>query len=367
MSYTPPGATAANFSFQGGSAYTPPGSTAADFSFAPTDVSVIVTGMAAAGSLQAWIGQSFGLASAASALGFPGAVADQRFGARITGQSASGTPQAALQQAIGLLIAGTACAGMPKLLISQAALVSKGDGALNAMQAMAHFGYLTRVQGDAAAGTPQGLAHFGYFAWPQAPGALADTQATAFALPAVEDAIPGDVTYYFCKLTGAADGLTDAVLPISNFSVRHRYDGPSYYQITIPSYAYVTAITARPNGEIVLWSETGGVSEELLRGDLGSVRTDRGPRSQSISISGNSDRAASDSKTFLLAEALYASTTFEGESRLRIPPRAGIRPGDFVRYSDLNFQVGEVVWSVAVSPGGMAITMEIVNLPVDAT
>lgn len=331
-----------------------------------TSVEGIITGVPASGTPQAIIVQQAAILRASEALGAPQAVLSQSI-ATITATGASGAPQALLQAPLPVWIEGHGALGPPGAVAWQQFALAQGQGAIGTPQALSHFGYLTRVQGDAAAGTPQGLAHFGYFAWPQAPGALADTQATAFALPAVEDAIPGDVTYYFCKLTGAADGLTDAVLPISNFSVRHRYDGPSYYQITIPSYAYVTAITARPNGEIVLWSETGGVSEELLRGDLGSVRTDRGPRSQSISISGNSDRAASDSKTFLLAEALYASTTFEGESRLRIPPRAGIRPGDFVRYSDLNFQVGEVVWSVAVSPGGMAITMEIVNLPVDAT
>ena len=183
-------------------------------------------------------------------------------------------------------------------------------------------------------------------------------------MPDVAPPLTDAITYYYAKLTGAADGLADAVLPMSSFSVRHRYDGPSYYQLTIPSYAYATAIAARPNGQIVIWSKTGDTEEEVLRGDLGSVRSDRGPKSQSISINGNSERAATLPITYVLSDALYASSTFEGDARLRIQPRSAIRPGDYLRYQDLNFEIGEVSWSVAVSAGGMAITMEVVNRPI---
>lgn len=259
------------------------------------------------------------------------------------------------------------CLSIPEIISSLGVRAwLKGNYASGLPNTVANFGYLTRLQAPASLGTGQALGHFGYLSILQAPDAVGTPQATAFALPAVATDIPQAITYYYAKLTGDADGLTDVTLPMSSFSVRHRYDGPSYYQLTIPTYAYVSQIAARPNGEIVIWSKTGDIEEELLRGDPGNVRTDRGPNSQSISISGNSERAATNPVTYLLAEALYASTTFEGESRLRIPPRAAIRPGDFIRYADLNFQVGEVAWSVAVSLGGMAITMEVSSLPVDA-
>lgn len=102
-----------------------------------------------------------------------------------------------------------------------------------------------------------------------------------------------------------------------------------------------------------------------MRGALGDVSVARGPNSQSISISGNASRAATPSFTYILTEALYTSTTFAGDTRLRIEPRAAIRPGDYVRYQELNFAVGEVTWSVAVSAGGMAVTMEVASLPVE--
>ena len=330
----------AAFDFTGLTGYTP----AADFDF-NIGTELIITG--------------------ASALGVPGAVVVGGQLARLTGIPAAGSPQAVMAQQAAILQPG-ASLGTPVALASQLAAMIRGHGAMGAPETLGHFGYLFSLQPPASLGAGQALGHYGYLSILQAPDAVGTPQATGFALPAVAAEIPKAVTYYFAKLTGGPDGLTDVTLPMSSFSVRHRYDGPSYYQLTIPTYAYVSQIAARPNGEIVIWSKTGDIEEELLRGDLGNVRTDRGPKSQSISISGNSERAASDPETYLLAEALYASTTFEGESRLRIPPRAAIRPGDFIRYADLNFQAGDVTWSVAVSAGGMAITMEIASLPVDA-
>jgi len=317
----------------------------------------------ALGTPQAVITQQAALLRGSGAAGSPQVVLSQAV-ATILGLPAAGAPQALLQAPLPVWIEGPGALGPPGAVAWQQFALAQGQGALGTPQALSHFGYLSRLQAPASLGTGQALGHFGYLSILHAPDAVGTPQATAFALPAVATDIPQAITYYFAKLTGSADGLTDVALPMSSFSVRHRFDGPSYYQLTIPAYAYVSAIAARPNGEIVIWSKTGDIEEELLRGDLGNVRTDRGPKSQSISISGNSERAARDPATYLLAEALYASTTFGGESRLRIRPRAAIRPGDYIRYSDLNFAVGEVAWSVAVSAGGMAITMEVASLPV---
>lgn len=128
-------------------------------------------------------------------------------------------------------------------------------------------------------------------------------------------------------LTGAPDGRTDAVLPIRSFQVRHRRDTASYYQVVIPSLAYIDAIDDRPNGQIVIWSDTDGATEELMRGALGSVRGDRGPNNQAITISGNASRAQTPRATYRVSRVLYQYSTFDGEQRLRIEPRAAIRPG----------------------------------------
>jgi hypothetical protein len=178
-----------------------------------------------------------------------------------------------------------------------------------------------------------------------------EMSAASRAYPSTAEDIPAGVTRYFCLLTGTPD----LVLPISSFSVRHRVGTASYYNIVIPSFDYATEIAARPLGQIVIWSDTDGVEEELSRGSLGDVRTDRGPKSQSITISGNASQAATTPATYILSEALYAYSTFDGEQRLRIKPRAAIRPGDTVRYGATFFTVGMVSWSVS----GSNATMEI--------
>lgn len=348
MSYSPPSATAAYFSFQGQAAYTPPAAAEVDFSWEPV---IIEIEMAIQG---------------VPILGSPGAVMEQAYSAILVGAEATGYPEALANQKAAMVLQAQPGAGSPAAVAAQQVVLLQPSAGLGDSLTLGHFGYLAQATASAAESLPEATARQRYRAIATAAGAIGTPRVTAFALPAVAADIPQAITYYFAKLTGSADGLTDVTLPMASFSVRHRYDGPSYYQLAIPTYAYVSAIAARPNGEIVIWSKTGDIEEELLRGDLGNVRTDRGPKSQSISISGNSERDATNPVTYLLAEALYASTTFEGESRLRIPPRAAIRPGDFIRYADLNFQAGEIAWSVAVSAGGMAITMEIASLPVDA-
>jgi hypothetical protein len=341
MNYTPPAYNAADFSFVGAAAYTPPAATAVDFDFQDT-TGAIVTGAGAAG-----IPQALALQQVAWATGIP----------------ALGTPEAiAWLHHVGWVL-GTGAAGVPAVVGIQQIAWASGAPAAGAPAVFAINGRVIRILGEGAAGTPQALGTSGYTAVVECLPDAGTPQALAWALPAAADMIPPGVVHYFCTLTGAPDGLDDLVLPISNFSVRHRPDAPSYYSVTIPTYAYVTDLAARPNGQIVIWSEQSGITEELSRGDLGQVAIYRGPNSQSMTIDGNSDQAALPHLTYVLTDVLYVNSTFTGENRLRITPRAAIRPGDFVRYHDLNFEVGSVTWSVSVSASGMAATMELANLP----
>jgi hypothetical protein len=186
-------------------------------------------------------------------------------------------------------------------------------------------------------------------------GALTVLAATIVYAPT----IPTGVTYYQCKLTGDADALPDLVLPISSFQVRHRVDTESYYSVVIPGYTAIDAITARTHGQLVLWSNTDGTIEELMRGPLGEVSTARGATSQSITISGNASRVTTAPYIYTIDSIEYAYTTFSGDYRLRIPPRAGIRPGDRLQYAGSTYNVGEVTWSVSASSGAMNAQMEV--------
>jgi hypothetical protein len=160
--------------------------------------------------------------------------------------------------------------------------------------------------------------------------------------PPLASAIANGIISYQCLLTGLADGLSDLVLPLSSVSVRHRDETKSYYSIAIPSVLYSEDIAARSNGQIVVSMTIGAVAEELFRGSLGTVQTSVGPKGQAITISGNASRAAHTLATYEIAAALYTYSTSDGEQRIRIPPRAAIRPGDTVLFDGSYFEVGLV-------------------------
>lgn len=364
MSYTPPAASGVDFAFAGELAYTAPASTAVDFQFTEPPVMGCVVGVAAGGLPVAVASQQCALVRGTPAIGVPGAVAWQQF-ALAVGIPACGLPQTIISVPVIAWAQPLPALGTPSALLAQQVAWATGASAAGLPATLARTGFLVLSQPIPALGPPQATASSGYRLQAQPWPATGIPRTFAWSLPAPAAIIPPGVTLYYCKITGAADGLADALLPISNFSVRHREATASYYNVTIPSYAYVSALSARTHGEIVIWSERAGVSEELMRGALGDVSVARGPNSQSISISGNASRAATPSYTYVIGEALYTSTTFAGDTRLRIEPRAAIRPGDYVRYQDLNFAVGEVTWSVAVSAGGMAATMEVASLPVE--
>ena len=349
MAYTPPAGNAAHLTWVDAAAYTAPAGEAANLAFAPDVPQATLLGV--------------------GILGAPALSVQANASAVLTGPGILGAPVlTANPRAVGWLT-GPGLLGAPTLTADATGTEAQlqAPGLLGTPQATAWAGWRALLSTPGLLGAPGLRANNPR---PQAqliaPGLLGAPQARLWGLPAAAVTIPPGVTYYFCKLTGAPDGLTDLVLPISSFSVRHRPDAPSYYQVTIPSYAYVADLAARPNGEIVIWSEQAGVSEELARGDLGQVAIARGPESQSISISGNADRAELPHLTYVLPEALYVASSFSGDTRLRIAPRARIRPGDYVRYQDLNMAVGEVTWAVSVSAGGMAATMELVSIPVES-
>lgn len=367
MSYTPPAANGVDFAFAGELAYTAPAATAINFEFTEPPVLARVVGVAAGGLPEAVATQQCAWVQCLPALGAPGAVAWQQFAL------ASGVPALGPPQSLALVRPVAWVQGLPAAGDGQATAYIRPLAWLTANPAaglpvtLAHSGFLALAQPLPALGLPQGTAaRWGTLIQARPIAAVGTPRAQAWALPAAAAIIPPGVMLYYCLLTGAEAGLSDLILPISNFSVRHRPDAPSYYSITIPTYALITDLTARPDGQIVIWSEKSGVSEELMRGDLGQVSVYRGPNSQSITISGNADQVELEHRTYVLTDALFVASTFSGDTRLRIDPRAAIRPGDFVRYQDLNFEVGAVSWSVSVSVGSMAATMELANLPISA-
>ena len=243
MAYTRPDSTAADATWEDASAYTRPAASAAD---ARWNTVGEIEGPGLIGAPQS---EAFSLAGQVQGGGAIGAVA-----------------AATHSLAANLEGAGLIGAAMLELLVGISGEVT-GPGMIGVASARAHT-VAAQVTSQGVIGLPAVKAHT-VAAQGQGAGMIGAPQATAFALPALAENVPEAITYYHCKLTGAPDGLADAVLPMSSFSVRHRYDGPSYYQLTIPSYAYVAAIAARPHGQIVIWSDTGGITRQFpFAGDI---------------------------------------------------------------------------------------------------
>lgn len=321
MSYTPPDWDAADFTWEGEAAYTAPDWDAADFSFAATGKDVWLQGVGILGQPRLLVAQSFAQLQGVGILGSPQILAEW-------------PPNEVYLQGIGIL-------GTPSIQAREAfKALMEGAGLLGSPTLRATIPVFARLRGVGLLGVPRG---------------------TSEVYPASAGSLPAGIVTYHCKLTGDADGLSDLALPISSFSVRHKEGDYTSYQIAVPGVAMGEGIAARTHGQIVISQRVAGEEEELLRGDLGDVRLDQGTGSATISISGNSTRPEPTAATYPADGLSYRYSTFTGENRMRIAPRAAIRPGDYVRYQGVQYPVTSVTWSVAVSAGGMSVTMEVAN------
>jgi len=155
---------------------------------------------------------------------------------------------------------------------------------------------------------------------------------------------------YHATITGGADGLDDYVLTAPK-SIQFRMrggDAKSYLSFVIPyTVDDLAAINARQNGELVIdmAAIVGGVEslrEELLRADFYSVRFDRGPRSQSITLVGYKAISFGPG-TVTLENVLLETMTAEGLLSYRCAvPDFYLRPGHTAKYGANEFIVDTV-------------------------
>jgi hypothetical protein len=155
---------------------------------------------------------------------------------------------------------------------------------------------------------------------------------------------------YYCTLTGAADGQSDLLLPISSFQAQHRRAAASYLSVVVPGNANDAEIAARPNGALVLRMAkvfAGAVfhSEEILRVPLEQIRTDDGGRNRSATLSGYATLVYA-AKEVTLQGVVYRAV-HEGKTRLRLAfPDIFLRPGDTAVHGDDSFTVESISYSV---------------------
>jgi hypothetical protein len=149
------------------------------------------------------------------------------------------------------------------------------------------------------------------------------------------------------------DSRSDITIPISSFSARVKADNPSYLSVVIPDLEnQAAAINARPNGELVIEMvyEIDGRDAfrwEIVRVDLEEIRTDEGPRSQSITLSGHKTNNYTP-KNIELATANYRNVD-EGWLRFRAAIDPLVKPGDTVTIDADTFVAGEVIFNANTS------------------
>jgi len=156
---------------------------------------------------------------------------------------------------------------------------------------------------------------------------------------------------YQFMLTGTADGLSNIVIPISSFQSRIKSGDPTYLSVVIPSYAYVDAITARSNGELVLRMRYVMDGEALLyteiaRATLDDIKINQGASSRSITLDGYKTSTFLP-KSITLENPSYKALS-DGKLRYRCKPDLYVRPGDTVTVDTDTFVVDNISWSVSV-------------------
>lgn len=172
--------------------------------------------------------------------------------------------------------------------------------------------------------------------------------------------IPSTTIYEFV-LTGDNDALPDIVIPIASLQARYRDGNQSWLSVVVPdAVIYADDITARPNGDMVLYR---GVryfdgSEQLVKiitVAMDQVSDDWGGTSRSVTLSGHGEFVNQSPKPIELEDVTYrASGT--GKKRFRSNLDLNLRPGDTAVFDVEEIVVANITYTVDTSQETMEIT-----------
>lgn len=138
---------------------------------------------------------------------------------------------------------------------------------------------------------------------------------------------------YQLVITGAADGLDDIVVPISNWQATNQAgDRSAYLQAVIPGAdEYIDAISARPSGYLILkqgYLFESGESQlsEILRSDFDTLRYDRSGNRFTATVSGRRFNESASSGLRIL-KGIRTISVADGKRRVRCDVDLFLRPG----------------------------------------
>lgn len=174
---------------------------------------------------------------------------------------------------------------------------------------------------------------------------------------------------YRLVLTGAPDGTTDVALAMASFQARYRLAAQTCVEAVVPrTTETATAVSARPNGEMVVYGgyrnpSTGAVQwQELLRVTLTRLDTDRGARNASITLAGYADAVPLVGEygepIFVTREMAGVSYSRAGSpNQLRCSVDYFLRPGDTARDAFTGTEVVANSITYLVSPSRQEMTV----------
>ena len=160
---------------------------------------------------------------------------------------------------------------------------------------------------------------------------------------------------YECTLTGAEDGLTDIVLPISSLQARQAVSTRSYLSVVVSDLStYSAAIIARQKGTIIVkrgyrLRDGRKVLQEIARSNFNDLRLDYGSRSQSLTLSGTRTRPPNAGTTRALQSASYKSVDSAGKRRFRVAVDHFFSPGDTAVVDGESLIVNEISYTISPS------------------
>jgi len=165
---------------------------------------------------------------------------------------------------------------------------------------------------------------------------------------------------YEFVLTGDLESppVSDVVIPAFSIQARARSAAPSYLAVQV-SYQYIDQVLARSNGmmKIYVIADVDGVEqvrELILSAVIDDIRTDRGGRSRTISLTGYKTETV-DAQTIILQNIQN-----QGESDGKITVTADIdfylRPGHTVIAGDDTFTAGLVSYVISPRKQTMEVT-----------
>lgn len=139
---------------------------------------------------------------------------------------------------------------------------------------------------------------------------------------------------YYCTITGTADNTTDYVLPISSITTRFKGGEVSTITVVCPNGVdYASEILARSNGGIKIsateiYNDGSEDSSDWPEYAIDTIRSDKGARSFSVTLTGRGTRSYPFPKTLYLQGVSYIASQANGETTVRCDLDKDFNPGD---------------------------------------